>query len=169
MAAPRLTITAPRTDADLDTGRRIWQWLRQKKIDAHFDFDGATVRVSMPYRNEHDLQYGLDASTAWSVESMQLHPLPLLYEAGVHYAREPMCRTDGVERMCEEFVTAPEVLRRGFGDCDDLGCYRAAELRMQGEKANAFARRSPAGWHVVVRRADGSIEDPSARLGMPTS
>ncbi len=122
----------------------------------------------MPFSSAADLGIALDATTAWNVLALKRDPLPSIYDAGVVYAREPQCRTsDGRERMCEEFVTAHEVRRRGFGDCDDLGTWRAAELRLAGELAQAIPKPSAVGWHIVVRRGDGSIEDPSARLGMP--
>jgi hypothetical protein len=166
----RLTITAPRTESDLRIGRRVWQWLRAKRMPALFAFDGGYVRVSMPFHGARDLQHALDALTAWNIAARQENPLPPLYASGVRYEREPLCRTvQGAVHTCEEFVTAHEVVRRGWGDCDDLAPYLASDLRLQGELAHAIARPSPAGWHVVVRRADGSIEDPSAQLGMPVS
>lgn len=67
---------------------------------------------------------------------------------------------------CERFLTALQLLEERFGDCKDLACYRAAELRLAGEHATAFAVPSSLGFHVKVRRADGGIEDPSIRLGM---
>ncbi len=56
------------------------------------------------------------------------HPLPALYDSGVVYRREP---DDGFE----EFADYETVLERGWGDCDDLVCARAAELRCQGVHA----------------------------------
>ena len=170
MPRPTLTITAPRTAADLRIGRTIWGWLlRHVNVRAEFTFDGSHVRVSFPFSNARDLGIGLDASTAWSVEAMRYRPLPSIYNAGVVYKREPVCRTAGRVHICEEWLTAHESYARGWGDCDDLGPWRAAELRTQGELAQAIPRRSPVGWHIVVRRGDGTIEDPSARLGMPTA
>lgn len=167
----RLTITAPRSESDLQIGRRIHKWLQGKRVNAELAFDGATVQVSMPFSGAKDLGLALDASTAWSILEMQEDPsLPGIYESGAVYAREPLCRKNGREHMCEEFVTAALVHQRGTGDCDDLGPYLVATLRTKGEDpdAHAFARPSAVGWHVVVRRGDGSIEDPSAKLGMPT-
>jgi hypothetical protein len=166
---PRLTITAPRTAADLAIGRKVWQWMQRRRVPgALFSYDGSHVRLSMPYSSATDLGIALDAVTAWNIEALRAHPLPGIYAAGVVYRREPLCRTDGVEHICEEFLTAHEVYARGAGDCDDLGPWRAAELRLQGDNAQALPRPSAAGWHIVVRRADGSYDDPSARLGMPT-
>ena len=85
-------------------------------------------------------------------------PLPLLYESGVVYRREP--------RGEERWLTAPELLARGAGDCEDLSAYRAAELRhLDGEPAVVEVIRNRRGsFHAVVRRADGALEDPSRIL-----
>ena len=97
------------------------------------------------------------------------HPLtPPHYESGVVYQEEP----PGTD---EEFASLPVILARGWGDCDDLAPARCAELRNQGHRAHIriqwkrFVR--PDGmpgklYHIVVRRSDGSIEDPSRILGM---
>jgi hypothetical protein len=90
-------------------------------------------------------------------------PLPSLYSSGVRYKAEPKGR--------ESWQDAPTTLQVGHGDCEDLAAWRAAELRLQGENAQACLHRriGPDGaslMHAVVRRADGSIEDPSAKLGM---
>jgi len=164
----RLTITAPRNASNVRIGRVIWHWLKQRVRNTTYAFDGATVRVCMPFAGATDLGYALDATTAWNVLALKAEPLPSIYDGSVVYAREPQCRSaDGSERMCEEFVTAHEVRRRGFGDCDDLGCWLAAQRRLEGEQAQAIPKPSAVGWHIVVRRGDGSLEDPSARLGMP--
>ena len=166
-----LTITAPRTALDLQVGKTIHQVLRRQGVDARLSYDGGHVRIRMPYSDAKSLSIALDCSTAWSMRQMQsVPPVPPLYQAGVVYRREPSCRAEsGALRICEEFLTARCVVDRRAGDCDDLGGYRAAELQLSGENARAIARPSAAGWHVVVRRADGRIEDPSALLGMQTS
>lgn len=69
----------------------------------------------------------------------------------------------------EHFDHLGEVLRRGAGDCDDLAPWHAASLRHTGidPGAEAIVKRSgPKSWHAVVRRSDGSIDDPSKWLGM---
>ena len=82
---------------------------------------------------------------------------PPLYQSGIVYRREQM----GAER----WQGAGELLRSGMGDCEDLAAYRAAELRMEGEPATVGVIRTRRGsFHAVVRRADGSIEDPSRIL-----
>lgn len=95
----------------------------------------------------------------------QRNPVPPLYKSGVRYQNEP----DNGE---EEFADIPTVLQRGWGDCDDLAPWRVAELRAAGEVGASLRltwKLLPNGrklFHVLVRRADGSIEDPSAILGM---
>lgn len=87
-----------------------------------------------------------------------LGEVPPLYRSGVRYRREP----SGVESL----VTAPVVYRRGHGDCGHLVAWRLAELRRAGERVTPrFTWRGRA-YHVVIRRADGTVEDPSLLLGM---
>jgi hypothetical protein len=69
----------------------------------------------------------------------------------------------------EHFDLGKTVLRRGWGDCDDLAPWHAASLRTSGEdpEATAFVRPSgPNRWHAVVQRSNGTIEDPSRAAGM---
>lgn len=110
----------------------------------------------------------LDALTSINVRWLRAYPTaPSIYDGGVRYAREPM--------GSEVWRTLPIVLSSGWGDCEDLGCARAAELRVSGVRAVAVPRFVGAGQvggrateliHIVVRMPDGQIEDPSARLGM---
>jgi hypothetical protein len=94
-------------------------------------------------------------------------PVPPLYSSGVRYAEEPWNK-DGAR--VEEFADIPTVLARKWGDCDDLAPWRCAELRAQGEAAKIRISWKPTRlgrlFHVVVRRADGRVEDPSRVLGM---
>jgi len=69
----------------------------------------------------------------------------------------------------EHFDSADRVIKRGWGDCDDLAPAHAASLRHSGEDPGAVAvvrRSGPKRWHAVVQRSDGSIDDPSKRAGM---
>src|SRR5258706_3949910 len=69
----------------------------------------------------------------------------------------------------EHFDHAGVVMKRKWGDCDDLAPWQAATLRHSGEDPGAFAvaqRSGPKRWHAVVQRSDGSIDDPSKRAGM---
>jgi hypothetical protein len=72
----------------------------------------------------------------------------------------------------EHFDLASTVLRRGWGDCDDLAPWHAASLRASGEDPEAravvvpSASGVPGRWHAVVERSGGNIEDPSLAAGM---
>lgn len=59
------------------------------------------------------------------------NPLPKLYRSGVRFAPEPN------QGRYEDFADCLTVLRRGWGDCDDLVAYRVAELRESGEDPKA--------------------------------
>lgn len=85
--------------------------------------------------------------------------MPPLYASGVRYRREPRGR--------ERWQLAPQTEALGYGDCEDLATWRAAELRLDGIAARPVVYRSgPRQLHVVVALPDGSIEDPSRVLGM---
>ena len=71
----------------------------------------------------------------------------------------------------EKFRDIPRIIENNGGDCDNLGAWRAAELRELGIRAQPYItwRRRPDGgmtYHVIVRWPDGSSEDPSLLLGM---
>lgn len=86
---------------------------------------------------------------------------PSLYDTGIRYRPE--------DRGTEEWWSAPTVLEHGYGDCEDLVCWRVAELRVRGD-VNARPRVIWAGMrtmHVLVEHGSGLIEDPSQILGMP--
>lgn len=106
------------------------------------------------------LQRQLDELTDVDRRYLAQHPeTPSLYGAGVRYRREPL---RGPARAREHWQTIPEVLTAGYGDCEDLATWRAAEL----PGARAVPVRVRSGWHIVVLLPDGSVEDPSRRLGM---
>lgn len=99
---------------------------------------------------------------------LRLHQVPTLYESGIRYEEEP------AGQPYEDFSAIPVVLARGWGDCDDLVSWRIAELRNSGENAKVRLKwaydplRGARMYHVLVRRANGQVEDPSKRLGMGT-
>lgn len=69
----------------------------------------------------------------------------------------------------EHFDHAAMVHGRKWGDCDDLAPWKAAELRVTGEDPGATAvvkKSGPRRWHAIVKRSDGSFEDPSKDAGM---
>lgn len=123
----------------------------------------------MPYaiigdaRSIEELQAAMDATTAINRTQIRRGGIPPLYESGVVYERET--RT-APPRGVERFQTARDALLLGHSDCDGLAPWRAAELQEQGEQARAKVIPSEAGYHVIVEREGGRIEDPSARLGM---
>lgn len=87
---------------------------------------------------------------------------PPLYQAGVRYLRERLGH--------EAWKDIAGVMRDRHGDCEDLACWRVAELQRAGVKAEpAFTVRKLRGrrlYHILVRYANGTFEDPSRRLGM---
>lgn len=98
---------------------------------------------------------------------------PLLYNADVIYKPEKRKETGRrVVEYGEEWQTIPWVIYRGYGDCEDLASWRAAELRQRfGIHAlpDIKIRRMPNGYwraHVIVVWPGGKVEDPSAKLGM---
>lgn len=105
----------------------------------------------------------LDAVVLANRLHLRDHPnTPRLHQSGVIWIEEPQ----GVET----FADIPTILRRGHGDCAHLAAWRVAELQEAGEAAHIRI-----GWktvdgkrlfHILVRRADGRVEDPSMFLGM---
>jgi hypothetical protein len=91
--------------------------------------------------------------------------VPPLYRSGVRYRREGPPAA-GQPRL-ERFQTIPEVLKRKYGDCEDLAAWRVAELRMSGIRAVPWiVQPGKRLYHVQVKYPDGRIEDPSKKLGM---
>jgi hypothetical protein len=121
----------------------------------------------MPYRSKADIEAALAATVLCNLHQMRCTPVPRLYESGVRYQREH-CLAVNVPETCERFLTALQLLAERVGDCDDLASFRCAELIHTGEDTGATARavRTQSGWHAIVRRGNGMIEDPSAKLGM---
>lgn len=113
-------------------------------------------------------------------------PYPDLYAAGVRYQVEP--------EGCEDWCDIPTVISQGWGDCEDLACWRVAELRVKHRimaepvikwkhipyldlvklSQSGQWRPGPSGIprdgiiliHVMVKYPDGHVECPSKRLGM---
>jgi hypothetical protein len=96
--------------------------------------------------------------------------IPPLYGSGVRFQNEPWAG-----KGVEEFADALTVIKRGWGDCDDLCAYRVGELWAHGDKSarlRVYWRiiRGRPTFHVELRRAVGTpqewIEDPARYLGM---
>lgn len=106
------------------------------------------------------LTAALEGLTAVNVVYLRANPrTPSLYSSGVRYRRESPGR--------EKWLTIPQVISAGIGDCEDLATYLAAQLQVAGIDARAVVvRTGPKTFHAVVRLPGGKIEDPSAKLGM---
>ena len=115
-------------------------------------------------RNNKKLLWMLEALVKCNVLYLESHPMtPKLYASRVRYKQES---------ASEDWRDIPTILKDGIGDCEDLASWRVAELRMQGVAAKCYLRwYINAGngitlYHVIVRLPDGSLEDPSKKLGM---
>jgi hypothetical protein len=83
--------------------------------------------------------------------------VPRLYESDVVY-REP---------GKTKWHTIADLYDLGYGDCKDLVGTRVAELRYfdsELARPHVYLTRKDRRFHVVVERADGSMEDPSSIL-----
>lgn len=92
--------------------------------------------------------------------------IPLLYSSGIVYQRE-----DGTEDWQDCYTT----VEKKWGDCEDLACYRVAELRVVFKRPASpfltFMQSADGGFHYhALLWAKGPsgwrLEDPSRKLGM---
>ena len=103
----------------------------------------------------------VEAAAFASARLRRKFPYPFLYSTRVKY-REEEPEREGVET----FTFPWDTFSRGCGDCEDLCIWRLSDLIFQGEAASISVEWNGPLLHVQVRRADGSLEDPSERLGM---
>lgn len=64
---------------------------------------------------------------------------------------------------------ADQIALEGWGDCEGLSSWRAAELHASGEDPDAIVgvyHTGPRKYHAIVVRGNDMIEDPSVLLGM---
>lgn len=90
---------------------------------------------------------------------LRAHPdTPELYRSGVYWSRE----TAGRER----WLDIPQVLKAGWGDCEDLAAWLCAQYRVRGVAARTALRSGGRArlLHAVVLLPNGREEDPSRRL-----
>lgn len=126
----------------------------------------------MPFADERDLRVALHAATIIAVYEMARYRVPGPYElyrqGRIRYLWPEVCRAPGVPGACERFLSPRQVLIEGGDlDCDDVAPWRAGQLQLQGHQAIAIPVREPQiGWHCVVEREHGTIEDPSRAVGM---
>lgn len=110
------------------------------------------------------LDAALEATTRLNESLLASNEIPT-FEKGLKYGVQWKPEPPGAEH----FDHGGTVMRRKWGDCDDLAPWHAASLRNSGEDPQAVAivkRSGPKSWHAVVKRGDGSIDDPSKRAGM---
>jgi hypothetical protein len=104
----------------------------------------------------------LEALVVESVAQRRAGLVPALFSPqGRHivYRREP----PGVE----EWQTALDTFRRGFGDCEDLAIWRCADLRIQGlTRAKVHIKEVRPGLKHAQVLAGGQLYDPSRVRGM---
>lgn len=105
--------------------------------------------------------------------SKEGRPLPPLYDSGIGYkARNVFYQLEPSGQ--EEWLDIPTLYKQGYGDCEDLACARAGELRFTGIGAVPAIRHKKIPTsngvltlvHVLVLWPDGTVEDPSKLLGM---
>lgn len=129
-----------------------------------------------------------------ALESMRLLPPPIREQVLVafceglvaadrfylrKYPRTPSIYASGVRYLFvgSLFQDVPTMLLARTGECEGFTAWRVAELRNAGELGARpmvleFQETKPGiglvhEYHVLVRRQNGAIEDPSRRLGMP--
>lgn len=114
--------------------------------------------------SRHALLLLLESLTRIDQKYLLEHPdTPKLYDAGVVYRPE---------FGTEEWQDIPTTLKRGYGDCEDLSTHRSAEIRNEGHSCISKPyirwqyRNGAPRFHALVELCDGSIEDPSLKLGM---
>lgn len=89
---------------------------------------------------------------------------PFPHDYDVVYRLEP----DGEE----DWKHGANVIRDGWGDCEDIAAWCAAGVRFTDEDPDAKAvvmRTGPTNLHCVVLLSNGLIWDPSLDLGMRTN
>lgn len=116
------------------------------------------LRLSLRVVGPGEALHVLRALVAINLDQIRAGGIPPLYRSGVRYQRE---------KGTEDWLSARDALALGVADCEDLACWRVAELQAAGEKARIAVKRvSPRLTHILVIRPGGRLEDPSARLGM---
>jgi hypothetical protein len=141
-----------------------------------------TIDEEDPEEVRAELAYHLNGTAMRNRQILASDPrIPRLYKSGVRYGLD--ADIDRVQR----FLNVRQVLAQRFACCKSLCAWRVAELRNDARDENEAARVDfditwedsrtdplrvglvPKNgfvrlWHVNVRRADGSIENPSRRL-----
>lgn len=117
-------------------------------LSPHLDADGI-----------EEIECLLEGLVRLDLSQLRRGLVPPLYASRVRYRRE--------ERGREDWQSARLCVQRGFGDCEDLASYCAASYRLVGVNARAVARQVRPGLkHCLTLLPDGTLEDPSKKLGM---
>lgn len=126
------------------------------------------LNICVPVAGPLGLLTALEALVSINRVYLRTHPrAPSLYRAGLRYLRDVDNRSQALPDA-ELWLTIPDTIAAGGADCKVLSAYRVAELRERGELDARchVVQVGPSSWHVIVKRADGTTEDPSRRLGM---
>lgn len=116
-------------------------------------------------RDDKALGYYLDLLFKLDIDYLRDFPnTPRIYQSGVVYRTED----PGIP---ETWCTIPVVMRKGWGDCEDLACWLAAELVVFDHKKAwpGFSTKKFPGLilhHIKVRTSTGQVFDPSQVMGM---
>jgi hypothetical protein len=124
--------------------------------------------MALPSRGElarQAIEAAVETLARANVAYLAKHPnTPSFARAPIRYQRE--LRLEGAER----WQTIPEILKLGYGDCEDLAAWVIAEARIKGIKAKPFVSGKRGKWHIRVKMKTrgGGIEifDPSRDKGM---
>ena len=131
---------------------------------------------SLPAASRCRLVLGLvRALVAIDLEYLARNSAPPLYKSGVRYRYQGTVQ--GMVTGIDHWWDVPTCLQYGEGSCEDLACWRAAELQLRGERgARPFVTQRPNHgtgqeiFHIIVIRGEGprqgQREDPSRLLGM---
>lgn len=124
------------------------------------------IRLTIPGEpTAETLGIALEAATRLAQHDVANGAVPDIEQAiseGLEWAPEPPGD--------ESFDKPTDVYQRGWGDCDDLAPWLAAEMRETGYDTGATSIAVPSGpqtWHALVKGSDGTIYDPSVWAGMP--
>ena len=131
------------------------------------------------FNGEEDLELSYKALHSILMTSMQINinwlrafpgRFPEIYKSGVRYLPE-MDNDETFKDIPTCLKPDPKYGNQRVCDCEDLSCWRAAELNVlhRIRAIPTFTHKIVNGkyiYHVVVRYPNGIIEDPSRILGM---
>ena len=115
-------------------------------------------------RSQKVLLWLMEALVQTNISWLVANPnTPSIYNTEVVYKFEP--------GEIDYWMDIPTIMKDGGADCEDLACWRVAELRYAGVNARPYIRwkKRPNGsymYHALVWWPGGRIEDPSLALGM---